>query len=160
MPHARRLQQPVNLRRADRQKFFLNRSGQRRPAPLVMFEPFAQRRLEQLAAQLVAGQPHRLEHGQQLVRIIGDFGAGPFANLAAQWTMQQSQGGFAMVTAVETKLVKNAALVWTTGSLITTVDFGQILAFGGQTHTQGFGNHEYESTYQQTPRPPPSPGNI
>jgi hypothetical protein len=65
MPHARGLQQPVNLRRADRQKFFLNCCGQRRLMPLVMFEPFAQRRLEQLAALLVAGQPDRLEDGQQ-----------------------------------------------------------------------------------------------
>jgi hypothetical protein len=35
-----------------------------------------------------------------------------------------------MVTAVEAKLVKNAALVWTTGTLITAMDFGEILAFG------------------------------
>jgi hypothetical protein len=47
-----------------------------------------------------------------------------------------------------------------TGALIATVDAGQGLAFGGQTHVRGLGNHECESKYQQTPRPPPGPGNI
>jgi hypothetical protein len=74
--------------------------------------------------------------------------------------MEQPQGGFAMITAVEAILVEDAALVRTTGALIATVNFGEILAFGGQTHVQGCGNHELESTYQQTPRPLPSLGNI
>ena len=130
MPEASRPEQAVYLCRADRQQFFLNRFGQRRGAPLVMLQPFGQRGLEQLAAQLVAGQPHRLEHGQQFRRLIDDFGAGAFAGGAAQRTVQQSQGGFAMITAIEAKLVENAALVRTTGALITTVDFGEILAFG------------------------------
>jgi hypothetical protein len=64
------------------------------------------------------------------------------------------------IPAVEPKLIEDAALVRTTGALITTVDLREIFAFGAQTHSQGFGNHEYESTYQQTPRPPPSHGNI
>jgi len=129
MPHAHGLQQPVNLRRADRQQFFLNCCGQRRLTPLVMFEPFAQRRLEQLAARLVAGQPDRLEHGQQHRRIINDFGAGSLLDIHCQRTVQQPQGGFAMITAVEAKLVQDAALVRTTGALITAMDFGEILAF-------------------------------
>jgi hypothetical protein len=41
-----------------------------------------------------------------------------------------------------------------TGALVTAVDLGEILAFGRQTHSQAFGNHEYESTYQQTPSRP------
>jgi hypothetical protein len=53
-----------------------------------------------------------------------------------------------MIPAVEAKLVEDAALVRPTGPLITAVDLGEILALGGQTHSQGFGNHEYESTYQ------------
>lgn len=96
-----------------------------------MFEPFAQRGLEQLAAQLIAGQPDRLERGQEHRRVVGDFGAGSFAGRTSQRAMQQPQSGFAMVTAVEAKLVENAALVWTTGALITVMDFGEILAFGG-----------------------------
>jgi hypothetical protein len=35
-----------------------------------------------------------------------------------------------MVTAVEAKLVEEAALVRTTGALITAVDFSERLAFG------------------------------
>ena len=67
---------------------------------------------------------------------------------------------FAVISAVEAKLVENATLERPSGALITAVNFSQILPFGGQTHSQGFGNHEYESTYRQTPCPPPSPGNV
>ena len=58
---------------------------------------------------------------------------------------------------VETKPVEDAALVRTTGALKATVNFGGILAFGAPTQVQGLGNHELESTYQQTPSPLPSP---
>jgi len=68
------------------------------------------------------------------------------------------------ITGTETagggKLVEDARLVATTGALIAAVNAGQGLAFGGQTHGRNVSNHEYESTYRQTPRPPPRPGNI
>ena len=130
MPHAHGPQQTVNLSRAYSQELFLNSFGQRRVAPLVMFEPFGQRRLEQFAAQLIAGQPDRLEHRQQHRRVINDFWAGSFAGFASQRTAQQPQRGFAMVTTIKAKLVENTALVPPTGTLITTVDLGEILAFG------------------------------
>ena len=160
MPHAHGLQQAVNLCRTDRQQFLLKSFGQRRGAPLKVFEPERQRGLEQLAAQLVARQPHFLEDGQQFAGLVDDFWARSFAVRSAQRPVQQPQRGFVMITAVEAKLVENAALVRTTGALVTAVNLGEILAFGCQTHSQVFGNHEYESTYRQTPRPPPSPGNI
>jgi len=50
MLHTRWPEQPVDLRGADAQKFFLKSFGQRRAAPLLMLQPFGQRRLEQLAA--------------------------------------------------------------------------------------------------------------
>jgi len=65
-----------------------------------------------------------------------------------------------MIPASSAKLIQDARLVRTTGALIAAVDAGQGLAFGGQTHTRGLGNHECESTFQQTTRPPPPPGNI
>ena len=68
--------------------------------------------------------------------------------------------GVSQHTATFIEASRDAALVPPARTLITTVDLGEILALGSQTHSQGFGNHEYESTYQQTPRPPPSPGNI
>jgi len=46
------------------------------------------------------------------------------------------------------------------GALIAAVDPGEGLAFGGQTHVRVLGNHDCESTYRQTPRPPPCPDNI
>ena len=78
---------------------------------------------------------------------------------AAQRTVQQPQRDFAMIPAVEAKLVEDEALVRPTGALIAAVDLGEILPFGGHTHRQVFGKHDCESTYQQTPCPPPSPGN-
>jgi hypothetical protein len=64
MLHARRAQQALDLRRTHLQDFFLKSFRDRREAPLVMCEPFGQRRPQQLATQLVAGQPDRLEHRQ------------------------------------------------------------------------------------------------
>ena len=46
------------------------------------------------------------------------------------------------------------------GELIAAVDAGQGLAFDGQTHVRGFGNHKCDSTIRQSPRPPPRLGNI
>jgi len=40
MLDARRTQEAVDLRGADPQKFFLKSSGQRRAAPLLVFQPF------------------------------------------------------------------------------------------------------------------------
>src|ERR1035437_2701501 len=117
-------------RRRPRQPFFLNRCGPWRVAPLVMFEPFRQRGLEPFAAPWVAGQPDRLEHGQQHGGIIDDFGAGSWAPRAAQRTRQPPPGGCARGTAIEAKLVEAAALVRTTGTLITAVALGEILAVG------------------------------
>ena len=64
------------------------------------------------------------------------------------------------ITAGGSKLIEDARFVRTTGALIAAVNVGQILAFGGQTHVRCFGNHELESTYRRTLRPPPRPGNI
>jgi hypothetical protein len=50
--------------------------------------------------------------------------------------------------------------VRTPGALVAAVDAGQCLAFGRQTHVREVSNHECESTYRQTPRPTPRPGNI
>ena len=58
------------------------------------------------------------------------------------------------------ELIHDALLVRTIGALIADVDAGQGLAFGGQTRFRGFGNHKCEATYRQTPRPPPTHGNI
>jgi hypothetical protein len=148
MLYARRSQEAIDLRGTDRQEFFLKSFRQWRGAPLVMFEPFGQRRLEQLAAQLIAGQPNGLEHGQHLGRIVAGFGAGPFGRRRGQRTVQQPQGGFAMITAGGAKLIEDARLVRTTGPLIAAVNLGKGLAFGGQTHVRGLGNHECESTYR------------
>ena len=74
MLHPRRTQQAVDLRGADRPQFFLKRFRPRRGAPPVMFEPFGQRRPEQLAAQLIAGQPHGLEHRRDDDRIVRALG--------------------------------------------------------------------------------------
>ncbi len=68
--------------------------------------------------------------------------------------------GLAMVTAGGAKLLEDARLVRTTGPLVAAVDASQGLAFGRQTHVREVSNHESESTYRQTPRPPPRPGNI
>ena len=160
MLHARGPQEAVNLRGTDLQKFLPKSFRQRRGAPLVMFQPFGQRRLEQLAAQLVAGQPDGLEHRQHRDGIVDDFGSAPFGRGRGQRTVQEPQGGFAMIPAHGAKLIKDARLVRTTGALVAAVNTGQRLAFGRQTQVRCLGNHEYESTYQQTPRPPPRPGNI
>ena len=125
-----------------------------------MFQPFRQRGLEQLATELITGQPDRLEHRQHLGRIIRAFGAGPLGRRGRPRTVQEPQRGFAMLPAGGAKLVEDARLVRPTGALIAAVDLGEGLAFGGQTHVRGLGNHECESTYRRTPRPPPRPGNI
>src|SRR5262245_58091933 len=65
-----------------------------------------------------------------------------------------------MVAAVEAELVENTRLEPTPGPAITAVNFGEIFAFGGQTHVRVLGNHELESTYGRTPRPTPRHGNI
>jgi hypothetical protein len=111
-----------------------------------MLEPFGQRRLEEFAAQLVAGQPDGLEHGQHLARIVGDFGAAAFGRSGGQWTVQEPQRGFPMIPAGGAKLIEDARLVRPTGALIAAVNAGQGLAFGRQTHVRGLGNHECEST--------------
>lgn len=160
IPYPHWFQQTIQLCRTDRQQFLLKSLRQRRGAPLLMYEPFWQCRLEKFAAQLIARQPDRLEHGQQFRRIINDFGPGTFGRPVTQRPVQQPQGGFAMIPTVKAKLVKNTGFVQPASPVITAVDLRAILALGGQTHSQVFGNHEYESTYQQTPRPPPSPGNI
>ena len=113
-----------------------------------MFQPFRECRLEQFAAQLVAGQPYGLEHRQHLDRIVGDFRAAAFGPPRGQRTVQEPQSGFAMITAGGAKLIKDARLVRPTGTLIAAVNPGQGLAFGQQTHVRGLGNHEYESTYR------------
>ena len=97
---------------------------------------------------------------QHLDRIVGDFGAGVFGRARGQRMVQEPQSGFAMITAGGAKLIEDARLVRTTGALIAAVDAGEGLAFGRQTHVRSLGNHEGESTYRQTPRPPPRPGNI
>src|ERR1041385_5446386 len=65
-----------------------------------------------------------------------------------------------MITADSAELVQDASLVRSTGALITSVDFSQILPFAGLTHVRCLGNHELESTKSQTPRPAPRLGNI
>ena len=116
--------------------------GQRRGAPLLVFEPFGQRRFEQLAAQLITGQPNGLEHRQHLARIVSAFGAGPFGWRGGPRVVQEPQGGFAMIPAGGAKLIEDARLVRPTGALVAAVDLGERLAFGGQTHVRGLGNHE------------------
>ena len=134
MLHTRRTQEPVNLCGTDLQQFLLISFGQRRGAPLVMSEPFRQRRFEQLAAQLIAGQPDRLEHRRHHGGIVEDFRPGALGRSGAQGTVQKPQSGFAMIPAGGAKLIEDALLVRTTGALIATVNAGQRLAFGGQTH--------------------------
>lgn len=148
MPHARRTQKAADLGGTDLPQSFLKGFRQRRAAPLVVFEPDGQRRLEQLAAQLTARQPHGLEHRQHLGRLIDDFGAAAFGRGTGQRTVQKPQGGFAMITAQGAKLIKDQLLVRTTGAPIAAADAGQRLAFGGQTQVGQFGNHQYESTYR------------
>ena len=139
MLDARRGLEAVNLRGTDPQKFFLKSFRQRRAAPLVMCKPLGQRRLQKFAAQLVAGQPHRLEHrphfqgwkdttresfGPHLRRIVNDFGPRAPGRRGGQRTVQEPQGGFAMIPAGGAKLIEDARLVRPTGALITTVDAG------------------------------------
>ena len=64
-----------------------------------MPQPFGQRRLEQLAAQLVAGQPEDFEHPPHGRWIVGDFRPGALGGRRGQWTVQKPQGSFVMVTA-------------------------------------------------------------
>ena len=130
MLHPRRTGQPVDLRGTDPQKFFPKSFGQRRGAPLVMCQPFGQRRLEEFAAQRVAGQPDAFEHRQHRDRLVDDFGAVPFGRCGAQWPVQQPQSGFGMIPAQGSKLRQDARLVRTTGALVAAVNTGQTLAFG------------------------------
>src|SRR5437667_9197884 len=120
----RRTEPAVALRGADRQEVFLKRFGQRRGAPLVMVAPFRQSRLEEFAAQLVAGQPDGLEHRQNFNGIAGAFWPGPFGRRRGQRTVHKPQGGFAMITAGGAKLVEDARLVRPTGALIAAVNAG------------------------------------
>jgi hypothetical protein len=94
-----------------------------------MCEPFGQRRPEQLATQLIAGQPDGLEHRQHFRRIIDAFRTRPFRRPAAQRPVQQPQGGFAMIPTRGAKLIENARFVRTTGALIAAVNADQRLAF-------------------------------
>jgi len=95
-----------------------------------MRQPFGQRRLEPLAAQLVAGQPDGLKHRQHHDGIIDDFGPAPFGRCRAQRTVQQPQGGFGMIPAQGAKRRQDARLVRRTGPLAAAVDARQTLAFG------------------------------
>ena len=130
MPYARWTQKTVNLRGTDLQNFFLKSFRQWRGAPLVMLDPFGQRCFEQLAAQLIAGQPDRLEHRQHFHRIINDFRPRTFGRTGGERTVQEPQGGFAMITARGAKLIQDEPLVRTTGALIAAVNADQGLAFG------------------------------
>jgi hypothetical protein len=56
--------------------------------------------------------------------------------------IEPAQGRFAMIAAVLTKRIEAARLVQTPGSVVTTVDFGERLTLGGQTHVRVLGNHE------------------
>jgi hypothetical protein len=111
-------------------------------APLVMFQPLGQRRLEEFAAQLVAGQPDALEHRQHRDRIVADFGPAAFGRSRGQRPVQEPQRGFAMIPARGAKLVEDARLVRPTGALVAAVNAGQGRAFGGQTQVPNLGNHE------------------
>lgn len=71
--HAHRTEQSVDLCRTDLQQLFPKNFHQRRGAPLIMFEPFRQRRLRQLSAKLIARQQHCPEQRQHCCRIIDDF---------------------------------------------------------------------------------------
>lgn len=146
MLHARRTQEPIDLRRADSQQFLL--------------KSFGQRDLQQLATELVTGRPDPLEHRQHLGGNVTDFRAAAFVRSRGQGSVQEPQRGCAMRTAGGAKLVENFGLVRPTGALRATVEAGRGLAFDGQAQVRGFGNHQYESTYQQTPRPLPCPSNI
>ena len=126
----------------------------------MMFEPFGQRRLEELAAELVAGQPDGLEHRQHCGGFVEKFGPRAFGRRGAQRTVQEPQGGFAMITAGGAKPVEDARLMRTTSAAVAAVVAGERLAFGRQTHVRDVSNHECESTYRQTPRPTPRPDNI
>ena len=116
--------------RTDLQEFFLKSLRERCGAPLVVFEPFGQRRLEQFAAELITGQPNRLEHRQHLGWWVDDFRSRAGWWLAGNRTVQKPQGGFAMISAGGAKLVENARLVRSSGSLVTAVNAGQGLALG------------------------------
>ncbi len=97
----------------------------------MVIEPLRQCRLEQFAAELVAGQPDGFEHGPDLARIIKDLGPRAGRRGRRQGTVQQPQSGFAMITAGGAKFIQDERLMRTTGSLITAVNAGQRLAFGG-----------------------------
>lgn len=153
-------QEPVDLRRTDLEEFFLKSLGQGRGVPFVMGEPVGQRRLQEFAAGLLAGQPDGLEHGQHLRWLVGALGARALGRSRGQGTVQKPQGGLAMIAAGGAKLIEDARLVRPTGAAVAAVNAGQGLAFGGQTYVRGLGNHESESTYRRTPRPTPRPGNI
>jgi hypothetical protein len=116
--------------------------------------------LEEFATGPVAEQPDGLEHGQHLRRLVGALGARALGRPRGQWTVDQPQGGFAMIAAGGAKLIEDARLVRSTGAAVAAVNAGQSLAFGGQTHGRGLGNHEPESTYRRTLRPTPLPGII
>ena len=95
-----------------------------------MFEPFGQRRLQEFAAQLFAGQPDGLEYGQHFHRIVNDFRPGPLGRPGGERTVQQPQSGFAMIPARGAKLIEDEPLVRTTGALVAAVNAGQRLPFG------------------------------
>ena len=96
----------------------------------MVFEPFGQRRFKQFAAELITGQPNRFEHRQYLRRWVEDFGARACWWSGGQRTVQKPQGGFAMISAGGAKLIENARLVRSSGSLVTAVNAGQGLALG------------------------------
>lgn len=96
-----------------------------------MFDPFGQCCFQKFAAQLIALQPDRLEHRQHFQRIVNEFRSRTFGRRGGQWTVQQPQSGFAMITARGAKLIEDEPPVRTTGALIAAVNAGQGLAFGG-----------------------------
>jgi hypothetical protein len=87
--------------------------------------------LSSFAAKLITGQPERLEHRQDDGGFVEEFGTGALGRRGAQRTVQQPQGGLAMITAGGAKLIEEARLVRTTDTAVAAVDAGQGLAFGG-----------------------------
>ena len=67
----------------------------------------------------------RLEQRQPQRGNITGLGARSFAQGASRRLVQQPQGGFVMITAIESKLVENPALVHRLAALITTVNWAR-----------------------------------
>ena len=122
---ARRLQQPIQRRRAGREHLAPQPHWQPSFAPLEIRQPEHQRRGQPLAAELVARQPQRLDHAQHIVAIDTPRpGPGPPAG-QRQLRPQQFDRVLAAVAELFAHRIEHPAAALPPPPLITFPPLGQ-----------------------------------